>query len=213
MIGNRGFTLVELLMVVSILGILASVSSVYYNYYRAKSKSTEAKLVLSSVYTSENIMFNAFDMYSNCLDDMGFELPTASARHYAVGFVSVTANIDTATYNLAVSNGLATGACPPNLAPSVGQTFYIANTGAANAVADAGAFAAAITSFSASLTKSGAQNVSNNFEGLGTQATPEERVFVVPAFGYINSDFISPSNGSLWTIDSNKLLKQHRKGF
>ncbi|MAZ48783.1 MAG: hypothetical protein CME65_09475 [Halobacteriovoraceae bacterium] len=210
---EQGFTLVELLMVVAIMGILASVSSVYYNYYRAKSKSTEAKLVLSSIYTSEEIMYNAFDMYSNCLDDMGFEMPAASARHYAVGFPTITANIDPDTHNLAISNGLAVGSCPRDLAPSEGQTFFTANTGAGSAVADASAFAAAMTSTSAALTVSGAENVTNNFEGLGTQASIEERVFVVPAFGYINSEFISPSNGSLWTIDSNKLLKQHRKGF
>lgn len=210
---QSGFTLVELLMVVSIMGILASVSSVYYNYYRSKSKSTEAKLLLSSIYTSEEIMYNAFDMYSNCLDDMGFEMPAASARHYAVGFPTITANIDPDTHDLAVKNGLGVGSCPANLAPAEGETFYLANTGSGNAVVDAAAFASAITSASSGLSISGAQNVTNNEEGLGSQASPEERVFVVPAFGYINPDFISPTNGSLWTIDSNKLLKQHRRGF
>ena len=210
---ESGFTLVELMMVVSIIGILASVSSVYYNYYRAKSKSTEAKLVLSSVYTSQEIMYNAFDMYSNCLDDMGFDLPQGSDRHYAVGFPTVTANIDVDTHDTAIKNGLSVGSCPPNLGPSEGETFYVATSGSGNAVANATEFAAAMSSTSAALTQSGANNVLNTIEGIGTQATIEDRVYVVPAFGYIDPDFVSPTNGSLWTINSDKLLKQLRRGF
>lgn len=210
---NDGFTIVELMIVVSIIGILASVSSVFFNYYRSKSKSTEAKLALSSAYTSQQIFYNAFDMYSNCLSDMGFEI-TGNNRHYAIGFPNITANIDVNTHNMALANGLPVGTCSATLAPTLNVTYFLATSGVGNAVVGTqGAFAAAITLSSNDMDEVGGPNVSDVQEGLGDQSVVNKKLFVIPAFGYINTEFVSPANGSLWTVDSNKLIKQHSRGF
>ena len=203
------------MMVVSIIGILAAVSSVMFNYYRSKSKSTEAKLALSSIFTSEEIFFNAFDMYSNCLDDMGFEFSGSEKSHYAIGFPSITANISNIVYQDALKNGLPVGACPPNQAPSENQTYYLAGNGAGDAIVDTvDEFAAAMTLTSNNLDNASPGNTEDDvYEGLGDMTSSDRTVFSAAAFGYINPEFVTAATGSLWTINSRKLMKQHRKGF
>ncbi|MEE2670618.1 MAG: prepilin-type N-terminal cleavage/methylation domain-containing protein [Bdellovibrionota bacterium] len=214
---ESGFTIVELMMVVSIIGILAATSSVLFEYYRAKSKSTEAKLTLSSIYTSQTVFYNAFDIYANCLNDMGFVHQGPTKSFYAIGFPTITANIGATPHAMAVKNGLALGMCPSNLAPTLNSTYYLAGSGVGEAIVNSqvefqNGITAAMTSNN--LDESVPGNTSNDLlEGLGDMTTPDKTTFVVPAFGYINADYVSPVNGSLWTINSSKLLKQHRKGF
>lgn len=205
--------MVELVIVISIVGVLATVSRVYFNHYRAKSKTTEAKLSLSGIYTTQQIFLGAFDIYSNCLDDMGFEIASETGRHYAIGFPSISADIDDGAYQMATRNGLPLGTCSPTLSPGEGQTFYLPDSGAGGALMDSQSkFANAIENSSNNLSQAGLQSGGVQ-EGLGRMSAGPETLFVVPAAGYIDVNFIEPSNSSLWSIDSNKLLRQHRKGF
>ncbi len=50
---DAGFTLIELMIVVAIIGILAAIAIPNFMKYQAKSKQSEAKLNLSAIYTSE----------------------------------------------------------------------------------------------------------------------------------------------------------------
>ena len=60
---QEGFTLVELMVVVAIIGILSAVAIPNFQRYQAKSKTSEAKLQLAAIYTAETSFISDFDMY------------------------------------------------------------------------------------------------------------------------------------------------------
>jgi len=54
---QKGFTLIELMIVVAIIGILAAVAIPNFLRYQAKSKQSEARVMLSGLYTSQIAFF------------------------------------------------------------------------------------------------------------------------------------------------------------
>src|SRR6476469_10953386 len=82
-----GFTLVELMVVVAIIGLLSAVAVPNFKKYQAKAKMSEAKLQLSALYTAETSFFSDYNMYANCLRYMGYDPDRErNNRYYAIGF-------------------------------------------------------------------------------------------------------------------------------
>lgn len=84
-----GFTLVELMVVVAIIGILSAIAVPNFKKYQAKSKQSEAKIQLAAVYNTEVGSNADYDTYATCISDMGYE--TNPKGYYIVGFSATDA--------------------------------------------------------------------------------------------------------------------------
>ena len=62
---TKGFTLIELMIVVAIVGILAAIAIPNFMRYQARSKQSEAKANLRAIYTFQNTHFGEHDVYAN----------------------------------------------------------------------------------------------------------------------------------------------------
>jgi type IV pilus assembly protein PilA len=69
---KRGFTLIELMIVVAIIGILAAIAIPNFIKFQARSKQGEAKANLKSLFTAQRSYYQEKDKYLNTINDIGF---------------------------------------------------------------------------------------------------------------------------------------------
>ena len=103
---RKGFTLIELMIVVAIIGILAAIAIPNFLRFQAKSKQSEAKELLSTVYTAEQAYFAEQNEYA-ALGAAGFT-PSSTPKYYS--------NIQSQfTFTNAVTGSTFTGTCSANI--------------------------------------------------------------------------------------------------
>lgn len=97
----RGITLVEMLVVVIIIGILASIAYPNYLDFVARGKRNEAKAALLQIATNQERWYLNNNAFTPNLNDVGVNALTDS-RAYAIAITSATADnfTATATYQL-----------------------------------------------------------------------------------------------------------------
>lgn len=91
---RRGFTLVELLIVVAIIGVLSTIGIPTFRKMIQKSRQAEAKTMLGGLYTSEAAFYAEWGLYGGNLRGIGFDVDGLdySSNHgrypgtYHVGF-------------------------------------------------------------------------------------------------------------------------------
>jgi type IV pilus assembly protein PilA len=100
---DEGFTLIELMVVVAIIGILSAIAVPNFKKYQAKSKQSEAKIQLASVYTVETGSMADYDAYATCIDTLGYD--KSPRGYYVVGFGAAEVTLVAArNANCAVTN-------------------------------------------------------------------------------------------------------------
>ena len=78
---QRGFTLIELMIVVAIIGILAAIAIPNFIKFQARSKQSEAKTNLKACFTAQKAYFGERDQFMSRGDIIGFS-PEQSNRYY-----------------------------------------------------------------------------------------------------------------------------------
>ena len=78
---SKGFTLIELMIVVAIIGILAAIAIPNFIKFQARSKQSEAKSNLKGAFTAQKSYFQEKDKYSPIAGVIGFA-PERGNRYY-----------------------------------------------------------------------------------------------------------------------------------
>ncbi|RKH11135.1 prepilin-type N-terminal cleavage/methylation domain-containing protein [Corallococcus sp. CA053C] len=79
-----GFTLIELMIVVAIIGILAAIAIPNFIRFQAKSKQSEAKTNLKAIFTAQKSYFGEKDKYSTDFTVIGFDPEPANRYSYGL---------------------------------------------------------------------------------------------------------------------------------
>ena len=195
-----GFTLVELMVVVAIIGVLAAIAIPNYQRYQARSRQSEAKMALSNVYTAEQSFFSENGTYTNCLRQIG-GLTQTDANSLAI----TKSYYSTGTVN-------SSGACGVNGNSScvyytfsgiTGETVCWATDTCSLATASANSslslFTDCIAGLQAWLSTGGVSGFSIVFKDS----------FAAVSMGSVGAS----SQYDLWTIDQNKTLVNAQSGI
>ena len=101
--GERGFTLIELMIVVAIIGILAAIAIPNFMTYQAKARQSESKVGLGGIFTTAVSYFAENGTYSVAPSSLGYA--PAGAPKYTFSYNGSQINtVGTAT----VCNGITT---------------------------------------------------------------------------------------------------------
>ena len=94
---KKGFTLIELMIVVAIIGILAAIAIPNFLRFQAKSKQSEAKTNLGGIFTAETAYFGERSFYGN-FNQIAWA-PTGTTRYTYVSGDYVAPNAAAAAAN------------------------------------------------------------------------------------------------------------------
>ena len=198
-----GFTLVELMVVVAIIGLLSAVAIPNFKKYQSKAKVSEAKLQLSAAYMAEQSFFSDFNLFSNCLSYMGYDPANeVLSRYYAVGFSVATDVNPAATHNgwkAAVNSGLATTCAAAAAGAVSGTSHFPGGKGVGAAVINTAALHEASTGTSA----------------LGAQDDTTSMTFTISVAGVISPDgsLAAGTNSSALSMTDKKIISTDRLGY
>ncbi|MEW6615735.1 MAG: prepilin-type N-terminal cleavage/methylation domain-containing protein [Thermodesulfobacteriota bacterium] len=87
---EKGFTLIELMIVVAIIGILAAIAIPNFLSYQKKAAQSEAKTNLGAIRTLQEAYAADHDTYATSLDALGFSTKGTAKYSYYVSTANAT---------------------------------------------------------------------------------------------------------------------------
>jgi len=90
---KKGFTLIELMIVVAIIGILASIAIPNFLKFTSKAKQAEAKNNLSAIFTSKVSYFAERDSYGATFSAIGWSAEGTSRYEYFLASGETTGTV------------------------------------------------------------------------------------------------------------------------
>ena len=102
----KGFTLIELMIVVAVIGVLAAIAIPNFLNYQCKAKQSEAKSSLGALRTGQEAYFAEYDTYSANLGGANFQARTDARYSYTVRAANSTSF---SAFGVATGTGLKSG--------------------------------------------------------------------------------------------------------
>ena len=90
---RKGFTLIELMIVVAIIGILAAIAIPNFLKFQAKAKQSEAKNNLSAIYTAQISIFGETNAFGTTFDAIGWSTEGTTRYEYFLASGETTGSV------------------------------------------------------------------------------------------------------------------------
>lgn len=78
----KGFTLTEVMIVIILIGIIASIATARYSQLVEKSRTAEARHVLGLIRDAELAYYLEWNAYTNVLNRLGFNIPASCVNSF-----------------------------------------------------------------------------------------------------------------------------------
>jgi len=142
---NQGFTLIELMIVVAIIGILASIAVPAYQDYTVRSKITEGLVLGTSAKTRVLDGYMSNDIVGVASSSTAFSASFTPTKYVNNIVINPADGMITITYNIANVGQITLATNTVTLTPSIGNAILVANMAAGGNIDWACASATSVT--------------------------------------------------------------------